>query len=74
VVDGSPARRFQIEIASGYGDRLLRIPAYNDGVRMVERFDYRDFYSGLIRLHVLHHAAKGAIFGLGMIDELRRHG
>ena len=41
---------------------------------MVERFDYRDFYSGLIRLHVLHHAAKGAIFGLGMIEELGRHG
>ena len=31
-------------------------------------------YSGLIRLHVLHHAAHEAIFGLGMIDELGRHG
>jgi PadR family transcriptional regulator PadR len=34
----------------------------------------RDLYSGLIRLHVLHHAAKEPIFGLGMIEELRRHG
>jgi DNA-binding PadR family transcriptional regulator len=34
----------------------------------------RDLYSGLIRLHVLHHAAKGPIFGLGMIEELARHG
>ena len=34
----------------------------------------RDLYSGLIRLHVLHHAAHEAIFGLGMIDELGRHG
>ncbi len=34
----------------------------------------RDLYSGLIRLHVLHHAAKEAIFGLGMIEELGRHG
>jgi PadR family transcriptional regulator, regulatory protein PadR len=34
----------------------------------------RDLYSGLIRLHVLHHAAEGAIFGLGMIEELARHG
>jgi DNA-binding PadR family transcriptional regulator len=34
----------------------------------------QDLYSGLIRLHILHHAAKEPIFGLGMIDELRRHG
>jgi PadR family transcriptional regulator PadR len=34
----------------------------------------RDLYSGLIRLHVLHHAAEGPVFGLGMIDELARHG
>ena len=36
--------------------------------------DDRDLYSGLIRLHVLHHAAKEPIFGLGMIEELARHG
>ncbi len=34
----------------------------------------RDLYSGLIRLHVLHHAAQEPIFGLGMIEELGRHG
>jgi DNA-binding PadR family transcriptional regulator len=34
----------------------------------------RDLYSGLIRLHVLHHAAQEPIFGLGMIQELARHG
>jgi len=34
----------------------------------------RTLYSGLIRLHVLHHAVEGPIFGLGMIEELRRHG
>jgi PadR family transcriptional regulator PadR len=34
----------------------------------------RDLYSGLIRLHVLHHAAEEPIFGLGMIEELERHG
>jgi len=34
----------------------------------------RDLYSGLMRLHVLHHAAEGSIFGLGMLEELRRHG
>ncbi len=31
-------------------------------------------YSELIRLHILHHAAKEPIFGLGIIEELRRHG
>ena len=36
--------------------------------------DDRDLYSGLIRLHVLHHAAEGPIWGLGMIEELARHG
>ena len=34
----------------------------------------RELYSGLIRLHVLHHAAEEPIFGLGMIEELGRHG
>jgi DNA-binding PadR family transcriptional regulator len=34
----------------------------------------RDLYSGLIRLHILHHAAVEPIFGLGMAEELARHG
>ena len=29
---------------------------------------------GLVRLHVLHHAAEEPIFGLGMMQELGRHG
>ena len=36
--------------------------------------DDRDLYSGLIRLHILHHAAEEPIFGLGMLEELARHG
>lgn len=36
--------------------------------------EHRELYSGLIRLHVLHHAVEGPIFGLGMIEELARHG
>ena len=39
-----------------------------------ERLDSRQLYSGFIRLHILHHAAKDGIFGLGMIEELARHG
>lgn len=34
----------------------------------------QDLYSGLIRLHILHHACEGPIFGLRMIEELGRHG
>jgi DNA-binding PadR family transcriptional regulator len=34
----------------------------------------RDLYSGLIRLHILHHAVKEPIYGLGMGEELARHG
>jgi PadR family transcriptional regulator, regulatory protein PadR len=34
----------------------------------------RDLYSGIVRLHVLHHAAEEPIFGLGMLEELARHG
>ena len=34
----------------------------------------RDLYSGLIRLHILHHAVKEPIYGLGIIEELARHG
>jgi DNA-binding PadR family transcriptional regulator len=33
-----------------------------------------ELWRGLIRLHVLHHAAEGEVFGLGIIRELRRHG
>jgi len=36
--------------------------------------EYQALYSGLIRLHVLHHAAEEPIFGLEMIAELSRHG
>ena len=35
----------------------------------------RYLYSGLIRLHILHHAVhEPPIFGLGMLEELARHG
>jgi DNA-binding PadR family transcriptional regulator len=34
----------------------------------------KDLYSGLIRLHVLHHACHEPIFGAGIMEELARHG
>lgn len=36
--------------------------------------EHQDLLSGLIRLHVLHHAAKGELYGQWMIDELAHHG
>ena len=34
----------------------------------------REIYGGLIRIHILYHACQGSVFGLGMIEELQRHG
>lgn len=34
----------------------------------------RGFFLACIRVHILHHAAKGRIFGLEMMEELRCHG
>ena len=43
-------------------------------VRGKDASAYRDLYSGFIRLHVLHHASEEPVFGLGLIEELQRHG
>lgn len=37
-------------------------------------FEHRDLLSGLVRMHVLHHAAQEEIYGAWMIDELASHG
>jgi DNA-binding PadR family transcriptional regulator len=68
VSDGAPAATKIKELAAVPFLHIIT------GMSMANRSDYRDFYSGLIRLHVLHHAVEEPIFGLGMIDELRRHG
>ena len=36
--------------------------------------EHQDLLGGLIRLHILHHAAEEAIYGQGIIEELARHG
>jgi DNA-binding PadR family transcriptional regulator len=36
--------------------------------------EHRDLLAGLVRLHILNHAAKHEIFGQWMIEELARHG
>jgi len=34
----------------------------------------RDLIGGFVRLHVLHHASSGPIFGIGIIERLALHG
>src|SRR3990172_6409273 len=49
--------------------------AQHDGVRKsATKFDEKYLYAGLIKLHILHHAVHEPIFGLGIIEELGRHG
>jgi DNA-binding PadR family transcriptional regulator len=36
--------------------------------------EHRELLAGLVRLHVLHHAAEGEVYGQSMIEELARHG
>jgi PadR family transcriptional regulator PadR len=36
--------------------------------------EHQELLSGLVRLHVLHHAAEGELYGQWMIEELARHG
>src|SRR5437867_7519139 len=33
-----------------------------------------DLFSGFIKLHVLHHASEGPLYGLWLIEELAEHG
>lgn len=34
----------------------------------------KSFLLGFIKIHILHHAAEGPIYGLWLIEELHRHG
>lgn len=36
--------------------------------------DNRGLYTGLMRLHILHHAAEQVVCGVWVMEELRRHG
>ncbi len=36
--------------------------------------EHHDLLSGLVRIHILHHAAEGDIYGQWMIEELAEHG
>ncbi len=41
--------------------------------KLIKKEGDQSLYGALIRLHILHHAAKEAVFGLWFIEELARH-
>jgi PadR family transcriptional regulator, regulatory protein PadR len=36
--------------------------------------ELHDLLTGFVRIHVLHHAAEGEVYGQWLIEELARHG
>ena len=36
--------------------------------------EHQDLLGGFVRMHILHHAEKGDLYGLWMIEELAHHG
>ncbi|HUU62906.1 MAG TPA: PadR family transcriptional regulator [Dehalococcoidia bacterium] len=34
----------------------------------------KDFFIGFIKIHILYHASQGPIYGVGILEELGRHG
>jgi PadR family transcriptional regulator, regulatory protein PadR len=35
---------------------------------------FRDLLLGFVKIHVLHHASKGPVYGVGLTEELEQHG
>lgn len=43
-------------------------------MKKMEKKLLRDFFLGFVRIHILHHACQEPIYGLGIKEELARHG
>ena len=39
-----------------------------------DNMEFHDLLSGFVRIHILHHAAEGEVYGQWLIEELARHG
>ena len=67
---------------TGFGASPLLLPrCYRSAIlNVVDELRYNhavsieNLYSGFVRLHILHHASAGPVFGLWLIQELGRHG
>ncbi len=56
---------------------IVSVPDYEVRYRLplaVDEREHQELLAGLVRLHILHHAVEGALYGHWMIEELRRHG
>jgi DNA-binding PadR family transcriptional regulator len=40
----------------------------------IDNMKFHDLLIGFVRIHVLHHAAEGEVYGQWLIEELARHG
>jgi PadR family transcriptional regulator PadR len=40
----------------------------------IDNMEFHDLLSGFVRIHILHHAAEGDVYGQWLIEELARHG
>jgi PadR family transcriptional regulator PadR len=54
--------------ASLSGARMPRATVPNTNAML------RDFFLGFIKVHVLHHASKGPLYGVWFLEELAKHG
>lgn len=40
----------------------------------IDNMEFNDLLAGFVRIHILHHAAEGEVYGQWLIEELARHG
>jgi hypothetical protein len=60
-----------LEVCLQYAPKLLAHRLGTEGRYLLQ---YQELLAGLVRLHILHHAAVGEIYGVWIIEELARHG
>ena len=41
---------------------------------ITDNMEFHDLLAGFVRIHILHHAAEGDVYGQWLIEELARHG
>lgn len=64
----------QVKIRRYIIDFRLRNSTYKEFALTMDENKHQEILSGLIRLHVLHHAVEGELYGHWMLEELGRHG
>jgi DNA-binding PadR family transcriptional regulator len=52
----------------------MSITKFDNRSRFLMNSTVRSLFLGIIKIHILHHAAQEPVFGLWFIDELGRHG